>query len=157
MKVVECGPGDHSYLNDGRRVTCGHPARRCRSEPVEMLGDRKAGMELVVDQGNPIEKKRTYPASGAPTATPQAHAEAGLTLEIGDRAIAQLVPRRRSGESGKGAADADHPVVDQHGHLIGKIFLEAEPDQVAPGEFQELSGPSARRPRGCPPFYRARR
>ena len=56
---------------------------------------------------------------------------------------AQLVREACHGESGQRTADADHPVVDQHGHLLGKIFLEAQPDQVTPGELQELGGPGS--------------
>ncbi len=105
-----------------------------------MSGKREWSSSSI--RGTAIEKSRRAEQVAHPGDS-LAHAEAGVALEIGDRALAQLVTWRRSGESGQCTADADHPVVDQHGHLLGKIFLEAQPDQVAPGEFQELSSPGA--------------
>ena len=69
MKIVEARPGI-AHANHGRGVAGGHPARG-RGRKPEMLGQRKAGMKLVVDEEECGQEKSTCRGDGEPRRRPR--------------------------------------------------------------------------------------
>ena len=108
----------------------------------EMLGQGKARMELVdrrEERGRETSMcRRRWRTQATPSRTPK---RASRSNSDDARPPSSSWRGCDAGQPGQRTADAHHPVVDQHGDLIGELFLEAQPDQVAAGEFQELRGP----------------
>ena len=128
-----------------------HAARR--SEP-QVLGQRKTGMELVDRSAEPGPEKSTcrskWRTQATPCRTPNRASRSRSAIVLSQSSDDRLA----AGEPGQRPADAHQPVVDQHGHLLGQPFFEAQADQVAAGEFREAGRPRLRPPTGRPPLAR---
>src|SRR6516225_5104382 len=72
-----------------------------------------------------------------------ADAEARASIELAAGVPVELAVTLDSGDAAEDTTDPQQPVVDEHCHLLSKPLLEAETDQVAPGEFEELRRPSS--------------
>ena len=109
-----------------------------------MLGDREASLELRDRQRDTIQERgRAAEVANPGDPGPDAVTRAGLEGDVGIRR--QLLAGPRPDGPVQRQADAKEPVVDQHGDLLGEPFLEAQSDQVAPRELEELGRP---RPHG---------
>ena len=140
MKVVEARPGI-ARANHGRRVAGGHAARRRRREP-EVLGDGKAGLELGDGKRNLVEEQRGA-AEVADPGDPPADAEAGVRARARqacrDSSSWHALRAARTGSSARPTRSSQSSI--STATCSESAFLEAQPDQVAPGELQELRGP----------------
>ena len=142
VKVVQARPG---IARCGSWPCVSHAVTRqavARREP-EVLGQGKAGLELASTGAGPgrgtIDVPPRWRTQATPSRTPK---RACRGSNVGDRCSQSS--SWRAGirhEPAQRTADPEHPVVDQHGDLLGQPFLEAQPDQVAAGELQQLRRP----------------
>ncbi len=140
VEVVESRPRV-TRLDHVGRATDGDLAGRLCHEP-EVLGHREPRLELGGRERHLVEQRRGAAAVAHP-GDPRAHAVPRTRLERGGH-----LPRKLLAEPGRDGpverqADAEQPVVDQHGDLLGESLLEAQPDQISARELQQLrrSGP----------------